>query len=78
MLSALVAASSLGWALGAAIGAKLAGDMFAEHAKDLIAVVVGDGSFVFGVPSAAYWMARRYDTVSLGLLLAARFATARV
>ena len=57
-------ASSLGWALGAAVGAKLAGDVFEEHAKDLVAVVVGDGSFLFGVPSASYWMARRYETVS--------------
>ncbi|GAA5942568.1 uncharacterized protein JCM15063_000037 [Sporobolomyces koalae] len=62
-------ASSLGWALGAAIGAKLAGDVFPEHAKDLIAVVVGDGSFVFGVPSAAYWMARRYNTPYLTIVL---------
>lgn len=62
-------ASSLGWALGAAIGAKLAGDVFEEHTKDLIAVVVGDGSFVFGVPSASYWMARRYDTPFLTIVL---------
>jgi len=62
-------ASSLGWALGAAIGAKLAGDVFAEHTKDLIAVVVGDGSFVFGVPSASYWMARRYETPFLTIVL---------
>jgi acetolactate synthase-1/2/3 large subunit len=57
-------ASSLGWALGAAIGAKLAGDAWPEHRKELIACVVGDGSFLFGVPSTAYWMARRYDAVS--------------
>lgn len=31
----------------------------------LIVLLVGDGSYVFGVPSAAYWMARRYDTVKL-------------
>lgn len=56
-------ASSLGWALGAAVGAQLAGQVISEAAKDLVAVVVGDGSFVFGVPSAAFWMARRYETV---------------
>lgn len=61
-------ASSLGWALGAAVGAKLAGDVFEEHTKNLIAVVVGDGSFLFGVPSASYWMARRYETVRSSLL----------
>ena len=32
---------------------------------ELIVLLVGDGSYVFGVPSAAYWMARRYDTVKL-------------
>ncbi|KAM0786761.1 hypothetical protein ACM66B_002196 [Microbotryomycetes sp. NB124-2] len=62
-------ASSLGWALGAAIGAKLAHTVSAQHAKDLVAVVVGDGSFVFGVPSASYWMARRYETPFLTIVL---------
>ncbi|BGP20257.1 hypothetical protein JCM10213_003066 [Rhodosporidiobolus nylandii] len=55
-------ASSLGWALGAAIGSYMAGQAKPEYKKDIHAVFVGDGSFVFGVPSAAYWMARRYDT----------------
>lgn len=58
-------ASSLGWALGAAIGAKLAAEVHPEHKKDLVTVMVGDGSYIFGVPSASYWMARRYETVSL-------------
>lgn len=62
-------ASSLGWALGAAVGAHLAGQCKPDIAKDLIAVVVGDGSFVFGVPSAAYWMARRYETPFLTVVL---------
>lgn len=61
--------SSLGWGLGAAVGASLGckavGNLGAEHTKgrDLIVVIVGDGSFMFGVPSSAYWMARRYETV---------------
>ncbi len=39
--------SSLGWGLGAALGAKLA-------AKDkTVVTLVGDGSFVFGCPTAA-------------------------
>lgn len=58
-------ASSLGWALGAAIGVQLAADAQPELKQELVAVVVGDGSFIFGVPSAAYWIARRYETVSL-------------
>ncbi|BGP51869.1 hypothetical protein JCM10450v2_007829 [Rhodotorula kratochvilovae] len=55
-------ASSLGWALGAAIGAKLAAEVHPEFKKDITTVFVGDGSFIFGVPSASYWMARRYET----------------
>ena len=43
--------SSLGWGLGAALGAKLA-------AKDkTVVTLVGDGSFVFGCPTAALWAA---------------------
>lgn len=56
-------ASSLGWALGAAIGAQMAGEVHEEMKKDITTVFVGDGSFVFGVPSASYWIARRYNTV---------------
>ncbi|BGP11584.1 hypothetical protein JCM10049v2_007494 [Rhodotorula toruloides] len=59
-------ASSLGWALGAAIGATQGSYDFpspSSSAKnDLVTVFVGDGSFIFGVPSASFWMARRYET----------------
>ncbi len=55
--------SSLGWALGAAVGASL-GAQESKKDHDLVVVVVGDGTYLFGVPSSAYWMARRYNTVS--------------
>lgn len=59
-------ASSLGWGLGAAIGASIGGTASPETSdNEFIALVVGDGSFLFGVPSSAYWIARRYETVSL-------------
>jgi acetolactate synthase-1/2/3 large subunit len=46
-------APSLGWAIGAALGAKLA-------RPDLpIVAVCGDGSFNFGVPTAALWSAHK-------------------
>ncbi|GAA6005792.1 uncharacterized protein JCM10292_004638 [Rhodotorula paludigena] len=61
-------ASSLGWALGAAIGAKLAAEVHPKHKKDLVTVMVGDGSYIFGVPSASYWMARRYETPFLTIV----------
>lgn len=46
-------APGLGWALGAAVGAKLA-----EPHRDVVALV-GDGSFVFGSPVAALWAAQQ-------------------
>lgn len=29
----------------------------------LVVAIVGDGSFLFGVPSSSFWIARRYETV---------------
>lgn len=57
--------SSLGWALGAAVGASLGGRAGGTRSDlhELIVVIVGDGSFMFGVPSSVYWMAKRYQTV---------------
>jgi acetolactate synthase I/II/III large subunit len=55
-------ASSLGWSGGAAVGAKLAaGDR-------TVVALVGDGSYLFGVPSCAQWMARRYGAPSLTVI----------
>ena len=69
---------SLGWAGGAAVGAKLA-------APDRTVVcLVGDGSFLFGVPSSAQWVARRYGTPALTVIYdnrgwaAPRFSTLQV
>lgn len=60
--------SSLGWALGAGIGAVLGGVNAGKGAGkvgyELVVSVVGDGTFLFGAPSSAFWMARRYETVS--------------
>jgi acetolactate synthase-1/2/3 large subunit len=54
--------SGLGWGLGAAIGAKLA-----VPSKTIICVV-GDGSWGFGSPIAAYWVAERYRTPFLTVM----------
>lgn len=54
--------SSLGWSLGAAVGASLGAQVSGKD-FELIVVVVGDGSFMLSVPSTAFWMARRYQTV---------------
>jgi acetolactate synthase-1/2/3 large subunit len=53
---------SLGWSGGAAVGAKLAAP------ERTVVSLVGDGSFLFGVPSSAQWMARRYQAPSLTVI----------
>ena len=55
-------AGVLGWGLGAGLGAKLA-------APDRQVVsVVGDGSYLFGAPTTAHWVSRRYDLPVLYLV----------
>ncbi|KAJ7180790.1 thiamine diphosphate-binding protein [Mycena filopes] len=60
--------SSLGWSLAAAIGAHMGADSEGKR-YDLIVAIVGDGSFLFGVPGSAYWIARHYDTPFLTIVL---------
>ncbi|KAF8216676.1 thiamine diphosphate-binding protein [Mycena galopus ATCC 62051] len=57
--------ASLGWSLAAAIGAHLG----AGKNYELIVSIVGDGSFMFCVPSSAYWIARRYETPFLTIVI---------
>ena len=45
----------LGWAMGAALGAKLAAP------EKTVFCVVGDGSYIFGSPAATHWVSRAYD-----------------
>lgn len=49
------AGSSLGWGLGAALGAKLAAP------DKTVVLLVGDGSFVYGCPTAALWASQVYN-----------------
>jgi acetolactate synthase-1/2/3 large subunit len=51
--------SGLGWSINAAIGLKLA-DPQAE-----VITLVGDGSYIFGVPSSTYWVAETYAAPQL-------------
>jgi acetolactate synthase-1/2/3 large subunit len=53
---------SLGWAGGAAVGAK-----FACPERTVVSLV-GDGSYLFGVPSSAHWIARRYGAHALTVI----------
>ncbi|KAF7356455.1 hypothetical protein MVEN_00978600 [Mycena venus] len=57
--------ASLGWSLAAAVGAH----MGAGNNYELMVSIVGDGSFMFCVPSSAYWIARRYETPFLTIVL---------
>lgn len=53
---------SLGWSGGAAIGVKLA------HPEKTVISLIGDGSYLFSVPSSVFWMARRYETPFLQII----------
>jgi len=69
---------SLGWGGGAAVGAKLA------DSKRTVVALVGDGSYLFGVPASAQWVARRYGAPALTIIYdnrgwaAPKFSTLRV
>jgi acetolactate synthase I/II/III large subunit len=53
---------SLGWSGGAAVGAKLA------YPERTVVTLVGDGSFLLGVPASALWVQRRYDAPALTVI----------
>lgn len=54
--------SALGWALGAALGVKLA-----APDRDVVALV-GDGAYIFGVPSAAHWAQAAWKAPSVTVI----------
>jgi len=56
-------APGLGWALGAAVGARLAAP------DKTVVALVGDGSFVFGSPVAALWAAQQAQAPFLTIVL---------
>ncbi|KAI1372854.1 acetolactate synthase [Hypoxylon crocopeplum] len=58
---------SLGWYSGAAVGTSLALKA-SGRSDDLIIAFTGDGTWLFGVPSCAYWMAKKYDTPFLTII----------
>ena len=53
---------SLGWHGGGMVGAKLAAP------ERTVVSLVGDGTYLFSVPSVAQWMARRYGTPTLTVI----------
>lgn len=59
----------LGWSGGAALGIKLATD--AEHGGrgKFVVQIVGDGTYMFSVPSSVYWISMRYSIPILTIVL---------
>ncbi|KAF9888275.1 hypothetical protein FE257_008845 [Aspergillus nanangensis] len=64
-------AGGLGWSGGASIGIKLASDWAAggEGQGKFVCQIVGDGTYMFGVPGTVYWIARRYKLPTLTVVL---------
>lgn len=54
---------SLGWHGGAAVGVKL------SQPDATVVAICGDGSYMFSVPSSVHWMARRYETPFVQIVL---------
>ena len=53
---------SLGWSGGGMLGAKIAAP------ERTVVALVGDGSYLFGVPSVVHWMSRRYALPTLTVI----------
>jgi acetolactate synthase-1/2/3 large subunit len=53
---------SLGWSGGGAIGAKLASP------ERIVVSLIGDGTYLFGVPASAHWVSRRYNAPTLTVI----------
>ncbi|KAH7336656.1 thiamine pyrophosphate enzyme, N-terminal TPP binding domain-containing protein [Rhexocercosporidium sp. MPI-PUGE-AT-0058] len=60
----------LGWCGGGALGIKLAADTADKSLrKRFVVQIVGDGSFMFSVPSSVYWISNRYNIPILTIVL---------
>jgi thiamine pyrophosphate-dependent acetolactate synthase large subunit-like protein len=59
----------LGWSGGGALGIKLASDGENDGRGRFVCQIVGDGTYMFSVPSSVYWIARRYSIPVLTIVL---------
>ncbi|KAM5498611.1 hypothetical protein McaMca56_003663 [Microsporum canis] len=61
----------LGWSGGAALGIKLATDdkNGGKAQGKFVCQIVGDGTYLFSVPSSVYWISRRYQIPVLTIVL---------
>ena len=70
----------LGWSGGGALGIKLATDHENKGKGKFVAHIVGDGSFMFSVPSSVYWISQRYNLPILTIVLnnAGKFSSSQM
>ena len=60
----------LGWSGGGALGIRLASEVVeAPGGGTMVVQIVGDGSYLFSVPSSVYWISRRYEIPVLTIVL---------
>lgn len=67
----------LGWSGGGALGIKLASDYYSSEVPSFtntnkgkfVCQVVGDGTYMFSVPSSVYWISQRYQIPVLTVVL---------
>ncbi|KAL2871217.1 acetolactate synthase-like protein catalytic subunit [Aspergillus lucknowensis] len=63
----------LGWSGGGALGIKLAADAASQargdSKKPMVVQIVGDGTFLFSMPSSVYWISNRYRIPILTIVL---------
>ena len=61
----------LGWSGGGTLGVKLAADWMAGGTGkgNFVCEIVGDGTYLFGVPGTVYWIAMRYKIPTLTVIL---------
>lgn len=61
----------LGWSGGGTLGVKLAADWKAGGTGkgNFVCEIVGDGTYLFGVPGTVYWIAMRYEIPTLTVVL---------
>ena len=59
----------LGWSGGGALGIKLATDVESGGNGKFVVQIVGDGTYLFSVPSSVYWISKRYNIPVLTIVL---------
>lgn len=59
----------LGWSGGGSLGIKLASETENPGKSKFVVQIVGDGSFLFSVPSSVYWISQRYKIPILTIIL---------